>query len=82
MAIHPFQNEADSVTIDELNIENRLDRISVYGSIQISRDKIGLDFARELKATLEAIVHALEADKSLPERITVIAPDATDNPFQ
>ena len=38
----PYQNEAQSLGIDELTVENRLDRISVYGSIELTRDQAGL----------------------------------------
>ena len=79
--LHPFQNEEDSLIIDDLTIENRLDRLSLYGTLQITRDKVGLKYAQDLKAVIDAVVSALEA-QTLPDQITVIAPDETDNPFQ
>jgi hypothetical protein len=79
--IQPFQNEAESLIIDDLTVENRLDRISLYGSLQITRDKAGLKDAQALKAIIDAVVRALKTE-TLPEHIALIAPDETDNPFQ
>jgi hypothetical protein len=77
----PFKNEEDSLTIDDLTIENRLDRISLYGSVQLTRDKTGLQHARQLKEVVDAVVAALEAEKGLPEHIAVKPTDKVDNPF-
>jgi hypothetical protein len=30
--IHPFANESESIQIGDLTVENRLDRVSIYGS--------------------------------------------------
>src|SRR3982074_444499 len=46
----PFKNEEESLIIDDLTIENRLDRVSLYGSVQLTRDKTGLQQARQLQA--------------------------------
>ena len=80
-AIKPFQNEADSIMIDDLTIENGLDRIALYGSLQITRDKAGLKLAKELKALIDATVAALQAEK-LPDHIAIQPPDEVDNPFK
>ena len=34
--MQPYQNEADAVEIGELKIENRIDRITVYGRVDLS----------------------------------------------
>lgn len=80
MHFDAFQNEADSLVIDELTIENRLDRISLYGSVQITRDQAGLRHARDLRALLDAVLVVLEGE-TLPEHIAIVPPDETDNPF-
>lgn len=80
-AIKPFQDEAASIMIDDLTIENRLDRIELYGSLQITRDKAGLKLAKELKELIDATVAALQAEK-LPDHIAIQPPDEVDNPFK
>jgi hypothetical protein len=78
--IKPFENEADSIDIGELTVENRLDRIELYGSAQITRDKAGLKLAQELKALIDAAVAKLQAE-DLPDHIPIEPPDSVDNPF-
>lgn len=78
----PYQNEADSITLDELTIENRLDKISVYGSIELTKDKNGLQYAKQLKELIDAAVAALEAEKNLPDCITIKPTEKVDNPFK
>lgn len=80
-AIKVFQNEEESLEIDGLTIENRLDRIELYGSLQITRDKAGLRLAVELKAMLDDAIKALEAEKNLPERVELAPTDKVNNPF-
>ena len=77
----PFQNESDSLTIDDLTIENRLDRVSIYGSLQITRDKQGLKHAQALKAMLDSVVTLLKG-ADLPDHIPAAAAEKTDNPFK
>lgn len=78
--IRPFENEAESLQIDELTIENRLDRIAIYGNTEITRDKRGLERARQLQRLLDDTVRALEAE-DLPETVETIPPDKVPNPF-
>lgn len=80
--IHPYANEADSLEIGGLTIENRLDQVAVYGDIQFTKDKAGLQQAKALKAIVDAVVQVLEADKNLPEKIECKPTDQVDNPFQ
>ncbi|MES2534707.1 MAG: hypothetical protein V4632_02445 [Pseudomonadota bacterium] len=79
--IKPFQNEADSIMIGDLTVENRLDRIEIYGSAQITRDKAGLKLAKELKKLVDATVTALQAEE-LPEQVPVKPAENVDNPFK
>jgi hypothetical protein len=78
--IKPFQNEEDSIAIGDLTVENRLDRISLYGSLEITRDKAGLALAKEIKALLDDTVAALQAEH-LPDHIAVAPTDKINNPF-
>jgi hypothetical protein len=79
--IKPYANEADSIAIGELTVENREDRLELYGSLQLTRDKEGLALARELKSLVDAALEVLESE-DLPDRITIDPPDEVDNPFQ
>lgn len=56
----PYANESEVVQIEGLTIENRADRISIYGEIDITRDKQGLKAAKELWAIIDATVKVLE----------------------
>lgn len=80
--IRPFENESDSVGIDELTIENRVDQLEIYGSLSITRDKAGLERALQLKDIVDAAVKALQNDAALPDRIAFKPTDKVDNPFK
>ncbi|WP_052451977.1 hypothetical protein [Noviherbaspirillum autotrophicum] len=80
-SIKPFQNEEEALAIGDLNIENRLDRVSVYGSVEFTKDKAGLAQARALKEVVDAVVAALEKEKSLPEHVQVKPTEKVKNPF-
>jgi hypothetical protein len=80
--IHPFQNETESISFGSLTIENRTDRVTVYGNMDVTRDKAGLANARQLKEIMDSIVRALEEEAQLPDKIA--QPKATKtvkNPF-
>ena len=78
----PFADDAASITIDKLTIENGTAQISLYGSLDIARDKAGLQQALALKAILDAVVKVLSSDSTLthksapPEK-----PKTVKNPF-
>lgn len=81
--IAPFANESQSLNVGELTIENRSDRVSLYGNLDFTKDKAGLEHARTLKAILGSIVRALETERSLPERIRDgPKPEQVKNPFR
>ncbi len=78
----PFRNESDAITLGDLKIENREDRIAVYGSLAITRDRAGLAGAKALKDILERIVKELEGEHDLPIRVAAAeAPVEAKNPF-
>lgn len=60
VTITPFADEAASTSVGDLTVENRLDRVSLYGSLDLTRDRQGLEAARRLRALLEAVVQVLE----------------------
>jgi hypothetical protein len=78
--INPFRNESESLQIGDLTVENRIDRISIFGSIDITRDKEGLTLARQLKEVLDLTMAELEKEE-LPERIALALLETVDNPF-
>ncbi|CAN5330913.1 hypothetical protein BH10PSE16_BH10PSE16_28650 [soil metagenome] len=80
-AFKPYANEADVLRIGELEIENRLDRVTLTGDMVLTRDKVGLALARELQALAAGIVKALEADKALPDVVEIKATATVKNPF-
>jgi hypothetical protein len=80
--LKPFENEADSESIGNLTIENRTDRVALYGNLHLTRDKAGLAHARALKALLDDVVRALEVTRDLPEKVELKnAPRPVKNPF-
>jgi hypothetical protein len=76
----PYANEADVLQIDNLMVENRLDRITISGDVDLTADKVGLAHARRLKELVDGVLAKLEAQE-LPERLP--PPDVTSvaNPF-
>ena len=77
----PYANESDVLTLGQFSIENRVDRVTLMGDIELTKDKKGLALAKQLKAVLDATVKALEADKALPEEVQVEKPRSVKNPF-
>ena len=71
-----FQNESEVMIIKgqnhDLNIENRLDRVSLYGSVDITHDQAGLAQALKLKVVLDGMVSVLSEEQRqgvLPEKV-------------
>jgi flagellin-specific chaperone FliS len=76
----PYANEADAFQIDDLNIENRLDRVSIFGSLDITLDQEGLKKAKELKILIDATLAELEK-ADLPKKISILPTETVSNPF-
>jgi hypothetical protein len=76
----PFKNEADRLQIGGLTIENRLDRISMYGSLEVTLDLDGLEAARELMEVLSLTMHEM-AHANLADKIVGAEPEPVKNPF-
>jgi hypothetical protein len=79
--IKPYDNEEDCFGIGNLTIENRLDRIQIYGSIELTKDQSGLDKARELKKLLDTVIAKLETEE-LPVSVAIDKSTMVDNPFK
>ena len=79
--LDPFADDAASTSIGKLTIENGTDQVTLYGSLDITRDQVGLLQARALKALLDQVVAVLEATP-LPPKIPAVAQAKTvKNPF-
>lgn len=83
MTLTPFADEATALQIGGLMVENRLDRVSLYGSLDLTRDRAGLARARALLALVQSVVAALEREgEALPEAVKVgTGTDSVKNPF-
>ncbi|MGX4644172.1 hypothetical protein [Massilia sp. SYSU DXS3249] len=79
-AFVPYANEADVVEIGNLMLENRLDRITISGDVDLTMDAAGLAHARRLHEILGAVVARLEA-QPLPERLPPPEVKTVENPF-
>ncbi|MGI4796247.1 MAG: hypothetical protein ACRYF2_24095 [Janthinobacterium lividum] len=78
----PYADDAASMTIGDLTLENGRDCVAVGGSLDLTRDELGLAYARALKALLDAIVHALESDSALSDKVAPSkAATEVKNPF-
>jgi hypothetical protein len=76
----PFKNESDCLQIGELTIENRVDRISIFGSIDLTLDKEGLAVALELKSIIDSALAEMEKT-DLPAKVAIAPVEMVDNPF-
>ena len=74
--VKPLVNDANSLNIGRMMIENGTDRVAICGSIDLTRDEEGLERARALKTLIDIVVQELEADKKLPDKLA--PPDAAE----
>lgn len=77
----PYQNESDVLRIGGLSIENRLDRVTINGDIDLTADQAGLADARALQQLLAAVVARLEG-QPLPAKLAPAAHTIVANPFE
>ena len=81
-----FSNDDDVLNIqgDALTVSNGTTRVTLSGTLALTKDQRGLKAALALKQALDSIVSALQAQADLPQRI-MDEPDAkpgsVDNPF-
>jgi hypothetical protein len=81
-----YSNDVDVLNIqgDALTITNGTLRIVLSGTLELTKDKRGLQAALALKQAVDSAVAALQAQKDLPERIKDepdAKPGVIDNPF-
>ena len=79
----PFENESEVAQIDQMTIENQLDKIQLYGSVEITKDKAGLLKVNQLLSFLQSISNSLK-NQDLPENIKQdiqFNEGEIDNPF-
>ena len=68
----PFKNEIQSIEFQGLTLENGTSSINIYGNMNITRDKAGLDKAVQLNAILEMAIARMKDDLShneLPDEV-------------
>jgi hypothetical protein len=76
----PYANESDVLTLAGLTLENRLDRITVSGDLDLTADQAGLAHARQLQQLLTQVVAKLEG-MQLPKTLPAVAVKTVANPF-
>jgi hypothetical protein len=81
--MRPFENESDELEIGDLKIENRLDRLTLYGRVDLTRDGLGLRRMLKLYVVLHAAIDILLADPNLSDRVPEPDPliHTKPNPF-
>ena len=77
----PYANESDVLEIGNLTIENRIDRISLSGDIDLTLDKPGLALAKQLQKLLADVVAQLEKQE-LPDQLPPPEVTSVANPFE
>lgn len=62
-----YENETDGFTVGNLHIKNALDTITIEGTLEITKDREGLEAALKLKRAVDAAIEALKRDRNLPD---------------
>ena len=78
----PYANESDVVRIGDLEIENRLDRVTLMGDLVLTKDKAGLAMALELQSLAARVIRTLRAEKQLPDTVEIAPAEIVKNPFE
>ncbi|MFA5217197.1 hypothetical protein [Sulfuricurvum sp.] len=64
-----YENDTDGFTIGELQIKNGMEIITIEGTLEITKDRQGLEAALKLKRAVDAAIDALKRDRNLPDSI-------------
>ncbi|SFV17247.1 hypothetical protein [Pseudoduganella namucuonensis] len=76
----PYANEADVLHIGGLMIENRVDRVTITGDVDLTMDKQGLTKTRALHQLLSDVLARLDA-QALPDQLPPPDVKSVKNPF-
>lgn len=82
--IKPFADDEGSMTIADLTVENGKDAVIINGSLEVTRDQMGLKHAQALQTVAANMVEQLQAIKDLPEKAASASDSSSDtvaNPF-
>jgi hypothetical protein len=79
---NPF-HQPMSLALGDLTVETSMEQVSIYGDLDIRRDRVGLERARRLRDLFEGVVAALEREGAdLPvEAEPFPSPPRGANPF-
>ena len=80
MSFKAFEDSTASLDIGGLTLENNEDRVSIYGSLNIGRDRQGLAQAKQLQTIINDMVQTLE-QQNLPTQIETFEAKRVKNPF-
>lgn len=80
LAKRVFENESDSAAVGDMTVENRLDRVELYGSLTITLDREGEALLAKLESLVAGMRRAFEAQPELPETVTLQTSGTLDNP--
>ncbi|HZF70095.1 hypothetical protein [Sulfuricurvum sp.] len=64
-----YENDTDGFTTGNLHIQNGTDTIRVEGTLEITKDRQGLEAALKLKRAVDAAIDALKRNRNLPDSI-------------
>lgn len=64
-----YENDTDGFTTGNLQIKNALDVITIEGTLEITKDRQGLEAALKLKRVVDAAIDALKRDRNLPDSL-------------
>ena len=83
----PYSNDDDVLNIqgDAFTISNGTTRVVLNGMLELTQDQAGLKAALALKAAVDAVAAALQAQANLPAKVKDepdVKPGVVRNPFQ
>ncbi len=64
-----YENDTDGFTTGDLQIKNGINVITIEGTLEMTKDRQGLESALKLKRAVDAAIDALKRDRNLPETI-------------
>lgn len=64
-----YENDTDGFTTGNLSIKNGTEMITIEGSLNITKDKQGLEAVLKLKRAVDAAIDALKRTRNLPDSL-------------